>query len=160
MTRLIAAWVLILAWGMTLPAALAAPGGLVQAKDFQADARTAARRQVAILVVFTRPTCSYCKRAKREYLVPMHKDPAYRKRVIIREVIVGTTTPLIGFDGRPSTHGAFAAAHQVLIVPTVKVLDTHGNATSEAIVGLLIPDFYFGHLEAAIDEGIRKVRGK
>ena len=31
---------------------------------------------------------------------------------------------------------------------------------SDAIVGLLIPDFYFGYLEAAIDEGGRKVRGK
>jgi len=160
MTRLIAVWILILAWGMTLPGGASAASGLIQATNLKADARIAAKRQVAILVVFTRPTCSYCKRAKREYLVPMHKDPAYRKRVIIREVIVGTTTPLIGFDGRPSTHGAFAAAHQVLIVPTVKVLDTHGNEASEAIVGLLIPDFYFGHLEAAIDEGIRKVRGK
>ncbi len=160
MTRLIAVWILILAWGMTLPAALAAPDDLVQAKDFQADARIAAKRQVAILVVFTLPTCSYCERAKREYLVPMHKDPTYHKRVIIREVIVGTTTPLIGFDGMPSTHGAFAAAHQVLIAPTVKMFDSHGAQASVAIVGLLIPDLYFGYLEAAIDEGIRKARGK
>ena len=30
---------------------------------------------------------------------------------------------------------------------------------SETIVGLLTPDYYFGYLEAAIDEGVRKVRG-
>jgi hypothetical protein len=39
------------------------------------------------------------------------------------------------------------------------VFDTHGVAASEAIVGLLIADYYFGYLEAAIDEGVRKVRG-
>jgi membrane-bound lytic murein transglycosylase len=45
-------------------------------------------------------------------------------------------------------------------VPTVIVLDTHGDDTGEAIVGMLTPDYYFGYLEAAIDEGGRKVRGK
>ena len=90
----------------------------------------------------------------------MHKDPAYRKKVLIREVTVGATTPLTGFDGASTTEGAFAAAHKVFMVSTVKVLDTHGNDTAEAIVGLLTPDYYFGYLEAAIEEGLRKVRGK
>ena len=157
--RLIAMWVLILAWGLTLSGAAGAASGLVRAKNFQADAHAAAKRQVPILVVFTSPVCSYCDRVKREYLVPMHKDPAYRSRVIIREVTMGATTPLTGFDGAPTTEGAFAAAHKVFMVPTVMVFDTHGVAASEAIVGLLIADYYFGYLEAAIDEGVRKVRG-
>jgi thioredoxin-related protein len=158
--RLIAAWALILAWGLTLPGAASAADGLIQAKNFQADARTAAKRKVPILVVFTSPTCPYCERVKREFLVPMHKDPAYRTRAIIREVTVGTTTPLTGFDGTPTTQGAFATAHKVFMVPTVMVFDTHGATASETIVGLLTPDYYFGYLEAAIDEGVRKVRGK
>jgi thioredoxin-related protein len=160
MTRLIAAWALILAWGLVLPGAASAAGDLIHAKSFQADARLAAQRQVPVLVLFTSPGCHYCERVKREYLTPMHKDPAYRKRVIIREVTVGAPTPLTGFDGASTTEGAFAAAHKVFMVPTVKVLDTHGNDASEAIVGLLTPDYYFGYLEAAIGEGLRKVRGK
>lgn len=157
--RLIAIWTLILAWGLALSGTAGAASGLIQAKNFQTDARAAAKRQIPILVVFTSPTCSYCDRVKREYLVPMHKDPAYRSRVIIREVTMGATTPLTGFDGAPTTEGAFAAAHKVFMVPTVMVFDTHGVATSEPIVGLLIADYYFGYLEAAIDEGKRKVRG-
>jgi thioredoxin-related protein len=160
MTRSIAAWALILAWGLALPGAARAADGLVHAKNFQADARTAARRRVPILVVFTSPTCPYCDRVKREYLVPMHKDPAYRPRVIIREVTVDATTPLTGFDGAPTTEGAFAAANKVFMVPTVKVFDARGNDAGEAIVGMLTPDYYFGYLEAAIDEGGRRVRGK
>lgn len=155
-----AAWALILAWGLALPGTAGAANGLVHAKNFQADAHTAAKRRVPIMVLFSSPVCSYCDRAKREYLVPMHKDPAYRSRVIFREVTIDSDTPLAGFDGTPTTESAFAAAHQVFMVPTVMVFDTRGEAAGEAIVGLLIPDFYFGYLEAAIDEGGRKVRGK
>lgn len=160
MARQVAVWVLILAWGLALPGAARAATGLIHAKDFKADARAAAQRKVPILVVFTSPNCHFCERVKHEYLVPMHKDPIYRKKVIIREVTVGATTPLAGFDGAPTTEGAFAAAHKVFMVPTVKVLNTLGDDTGEAIVGLLTPDYYFGYLDAAIDEGVRKVRGK
>lgn len=158
MRKLIAVWFLILAWGAALPAAAGMAGGLVQAKDLKADARDAARRQVPILVVFTSPGCHYCDRVKREYLIPMHKDPAYRKKVLIREVTVGATSPLTEFDGLASTAGAFAASHNVSIVPTIMVFDTRGKDTGEPIVGLLTPDYYFGYLEAAIDDGLRKVR--
>ena len=160
MRQLITVWALILAWGAAMPAAAAAASGLIHAKDLKADARDAGKRQVPILLVFTSPGCHYCERVKGEYLLPMHQDPAYRKRVIIREITVGATTPLTEFDGTPTTEGAFAAAHKVAIVPTVMVFVPHGNDASEAIVGLLTPDYYFGYLEAAIDDGIRKVRGK
>ncbi|MBU1395462.1 MAG: thioredoxin family protein, partial [Gammaproteobacteria bacterium] len=133
---------------------------LVQAKNFNADARTAAQRQVPILVLFTSPSCPYCERAKREYLVPMHMDPANRSRVVIREVNIDSTASLTGFNGKPTTESAFARANKVSIVPTVMVFDPRGAETSEAIVGLLIADYYFGYLEAAVDEGMRKVRGK
>lgn len=158
MTRLIIAWAMILAWGLALPGVAGAASELVRAKNFQADARAAAQRRVPILVVFTSPSCGYCERVKREYLAPMHKDPAYRGRVIIREVNVDSTAPLTGFDGKAVAEGAFAAAHDVFMVPTVKVFDARGRDASDAIVGMLTPDYYFAFLEAAIDEGVRKVR--
>ncbi len=158
--RRFAVWGLILAcWGAP-PGAASAAGDLVHAKNFQADARLAAQRRVPIMVLFSSSGCPYCERVKSEYLVPMHQDPAYRSRVIFREVSIDSDSPLTGFDGRPVAEAAFAAAHKVFMVPTVMVFDTRGKATGEAIVGLLIPDFYFGYLEAAIDEGGRKVRGK
>lgn len=160
MLRMLAAKVLILAWGLALPGAVGAADALVHAKDFQSDARTAAKLGVPILVVFTSPFCQYCDRVKREYLIPMHKDPAYRNRVMIREVTVDASTPLTAFDGERTTEGAFAAAQKVFMVPTVKLFNTHGADASEPIVGLLTPDYYFGYLETAIDEGLSKVRGK
>lgn len=160
MLRMLAARALILACGLGLPGAVGAAASLVHAKDFQDDARAAAKRGVPILVVFTSPFCQYCERVKHDYLIPMHKDPAYRNRVIIREVTVDATAPLTGFGGERTTEGAFAAANKVFMVPTVKVFNPQGADASEAIVGLLTPDYYFGYLEAAIDEGLQKVRGK
>lgn len=160
MMRLIAACALILAWGTTLSGTASAESGLVQASNFKADARIAVQRKIPIMVLFTSPACHYCERIKKEYLVPMHKDPAYRNRVIFREVSVGADTPLVDFDGSLTTSGEFASFSKVYMVPTVKVFDTRGKEASEPIVGLLIADFYFGYLEAAIEEGTRKVRGK
>ncbi len=160
MTRLITACALILAWGMALTGPASAAGGLVRATNFNADARDAAQRKVPILVLFSSPGCHYCDRVKSDYLIPLQKDPAYRKKVIIREVSVGATVPLTDFDGSVTTESTFASLNKVFMVPTIRVFDTSGKAASEDIVGLLIPDYYFGYLEAAIDEGIRKVRFK
>ena len=160
MTRLIAACALILAWGMPLSGTASAGNSLVHASNFKADARDAAQRKIPVLVLFSSPGCGYCERVKNEYLVPMQKDSAYSKKVIIREVTVGKKTPITDFDGSTTTEGTFASFYNVFMVPTVKVFDARGNEASEPIVGLLIADYYFGYLEAAIEEGTRKVRGK
>jgi thioredoxin-related protein len=160
MRLLIVVWAAILAWGMSLPAMSLAAGSLVDARDFKTDSREAARRQIPILVLFTSPGCHYCEQVKRDYLTPMQKDAAYRKQVIIRELEVGSTRPLVLFDGTKSTAGAFAAEHKVFMVPTIKVFDTKGQETGEPIIGLLIPDYYFGYIQNAIEEGTRKIRGK
>lgn len=160
MTRSIAIWSLILAWGLALSGAAGAASGLVHAKNLQADAQLAAKRKVPILVLFSSPGCHYCERVKAEYLGLMHKDPAYRKQVIIREVTMGDPAPLTDFNGSATTEGAFAAAHKVFMVPTVMVFDAQGKETGEAIVGLLSPDFYFGYLMSAIETGMDKMRGK
>lgn len=158
LTRAFAAWWLILACSLFGPAAAQAASGLVRAKDFQADARLAAQRQVPILVLFTSPTCPYCEVVKRDYLVPMHRDRANRNRVIIRELSVGSNAPITGFDGKPLTEAAFAAAHRVFVVPTVMVFDPRGEPVGEPIIGVLIPDFYYGYLEAAIEAGLARAR--
>ncbi len=158
MRRRIVAWALILAWG--LAPSVRADDGLVRATNLQTDAREAARRKVPIMIMYSSAHCHFCARVKREYLIPMHRDRSYRARVIIREIDIGSALPLTGFDGKATTEGAFAAASKVFMVPTVKVYDTRGNEASEPLVGLLTPDYYFGYLEAVIDEGLRKVRAR
>ena len=133
---------------------------LPQARNFKADGQDAAARKIPIMVLFSSPDCHFCHRVINEYLLPMQKDPAYKNKVLIREVEAGSQNPLTLFDGRKGTEGAFAAESKVFMVPTIKVFDAQGREVSDAIVGLLTPDYYFGYLDAAIEEGIGKIRGK
>lgn len=158
MLRRIAIWASILTCGLVAAGPVRAADGLVQARNFQADARVAAGRGVPLLVFFTSPGCHFCERVRRVYLIPMSRDRTYRNQVLIREVTVGAHTPLTDFDGSRTTSSAFAAAHRVFMVPTVKMLDHKGNEVAEPIVGLLTEDYYYGHLQAAIENGIKKIR--
>ena len=157
MTRLMIAIAAILTWG-TGPLAHAQLADLPLAKSFEADSKLAASKKIPILVLYTSPDCPYCERAKSEYLVPMMKDPAYKNKVIIREVDVTSQTPLTLFNGSKSTGAEFAAQHKVAVVPTIKVINAKDMEVAAPIVGLLIPDFYFGYIDSAINGGLQKMR--
>lgn len=151
----------ILAWAFALPA-LAGSGhaDVPMAESLQAEAKEAQKRKVPILLVFTTPFCPYCERVKAEYLGPMASDPKYRDKVIIRQIEAGSDWNLIGFDGKKTTHGAYAAGQRIVMVPTIKVVDAKGKELADPIVGFLTPDYYFGYIEDAMNEGLDKVRAK
>ena len=155
-TRLLAAG--ILAWALLLPAQAAAPADVPLTDSLKALGKEAMRRKVPIMLLFASPECHYCERVKNEYLGPMVNDPQYRNKVIIRQIEVGSDWDLIGFDGKKTTQGAYAAGQKVFMVPTIKVFDAQGNELAKPIIGLLTPDYYFGFIESAIDEGLEKVR--
>lgn len=151
----------ILAWALTMPA-LSASGhaDVPMAENLKTEGKLAQKNKLPILLVFTTPYCPYCERVKAEYLGPMVNDPAYRDKVIIRQIEAGSDWGLVGFDGRKTTHGAYAAGHKIAMVPTIKVVDSQGKELAEPIVGFLTPDFYFGYIEDAINEGLTKMRAK
>lgn len=149
----------MLACALNAAAPAVASDGLPHARNLKADAKLAAQKQVPILVLYTSPGCHFCHKVKTEYLLPLLKDPAYRNKVLIREVEAGSSNPLTLFDGKPSTEGAFAADSKVFMVPTIKFFDAQGREVSEAIVGLLTPDYYFGYIDAGINESLKKIRG-
>jgi thioredoxin-related protein len=128
--------------------------------SLKAEARDAAARKVPILLVFTSPHCRYCERVKAEYLGPMLEDPAWKGKVIIRQIEAGSDWALVGFDGKKTTHGAYTASQRIKMVPTIKVVDASGKELAEPIVGLLTPDYYYGYLQSAIEEGLEKINGK
>ena len=160
MSRFITLLAAILAWAFIMSAPALALDRLPQARNFKADGQDATARKIPIMVLFSSPDCHFCHRVKNEYLLPMLKDPAYKNKVVIREIEVGSQNPLTLFDGRKGTEGAFAAESKVFMVPTIKVFDAQGREVSDAIVGLLTPDYYSGYLDAAIEEGLGKIRGK
>lgn len=146
----------ILAWLPLAPAWAAAPEPPLAA-DFAADARAAAESRVPILVFYTRDGCSWCETARR-YLRPLAGDP---QRVLIREVAVDKTRErLTGFDGRRTTHAAFARERSVKLTPTLDFLDARGQRLVDPLVGVSLPDFYGVFIDRAIDESLAKLRAE
>ena len=160
MTRLITLFVAILAWGSASITPAQPIDNLPPARSFEADSKLAAAKKIPILVFYTSPGCQFCHRAKSEYLIPMLNDPVYKNKVIMREVDITSQSPLTLFNGSKSTGADFAAQHKVAIVPTIKVINAQDREMAEPIVGLLIPDYYFGYIDSAITSGIQKMRAR
>jgi thioredoxin-related protein len=151
----------ILAWALALPAlAVAGHADVPLADSLQAVAKNAESRKVPIMLLFSSPYCPYCERVKAEYLGPMVEDPAYRDKVIIRQIEAGSDWALIGFDGKKTTHGAYAASQKIVMVPTIKIVDANGRELAKPIVGFLTPDYYFGYIEEAMEQGLKKMRAR
>lgn len=148
----------ILAWALVMPVLAASREDVPMADNLKTVGAMAESRRVPIMLIFASPFCIYCDRVKAEYLGPMVDDPAYRDKVIIRQIEAGADTALIGFDGRKTTHGAYAASQKIAMVPTIKVVDGRGRELAKPIVGFLAPDFYFGYILDAMTEGLEKMR--
>jgi thioredoxin-related protein len=149
----------ILAWGFsgqTWPASELRE--VPHSRSLKVDGKAAAANSAPLMVLFASPGCHFCAKVKSEYLIPMLNDPAYRHKVVIRQVEVGSNTPLIGFDGKGLTEGEFAADCNVFMVPTIKFFDAKGREVSKGIVGLLIPDYYQGYLDAGIEAGSQNIK--
>ena len=127
-------------------------------QDFTSEAKAAQAKQAPILVLFMSSHCSYCERVLREFLLPMQLNAEYRSKVIMRQIEVGSDTPLKDFAGRPTTQAQFASRYRVQMVPTVMLFDAQGNVLATPLVGLTTPDFYGGYLDQVIDEAVGKVR--
>lgn len=150
----------ILAWAIVLPVFALGGADVPMADSLRAEAKDAAGRKVPIMLLFTSPYCSYCEQVKAEYLGPMANDPAYRGKVIIRQIEAGSDWTMVGFDGKKTTHGDFAASQKVAMVPTIKLVDANGRELAKPIVGMSIPDYYFGYIQAAMEEALEKTRSR
>ena len=141
----------ILAWP---PAAIGAPRdvALRPAVDLQAEARAAAKTGLPLVLMFSRKDCPYCITVRRDYLAPLSQIARF-KQVIVRQIDQDRDTPLKDFDGKNTTHAAFAARQNIKLVPVVSFHGSDGRQTSEAIIGARLPDFYQSYLEAALLQG-------
>lgn len=130
------------------------------AQDFRADAAEAEHRGLPILVFFSSHECPYCHIVQEDYLKPMFNSGKYKDKVLFRLVQVDDATRLLDFDGKPTTHQAFASRFGARLTPNVKFLDHEGNELVPGLLGLMTQDFYGGFLEAAIDNAVTRMRGR
>lgn len=146
----------ILACATTAPLAQEA-GHLPHADDFAALAKEARARRAPIVIAFVQASCNYCAIAKRDYLVPMHRDAKWREQIVMREVDLDRNAPFRDFNGAATFPSDFSRRYGVNRVPTVVVVNHRGELLAPPIVGLLTEDFYGFYLEEAIAAGIAKL---
>ncbi len=139
----------ILTWALLL-AGQAWAADVPMSTDLQAEGARAAALNTPLIIVFTSPSCHYCEIVKRDYLLPLLKNPDTAQTLMIRQVVTGSGARLKDFHGRTSTQAAFAAFQGVSLTPTVAFFDARGREVVKPIVGLLNPDYYYGYLEDAI----------
>lgn len=146
----------ILTWASLLTGAARA-ADVPLSTDLQAESARAAALNSPLIVVFTSPTCHYCEIVKRDYLLPMMKDPETARTVVIRQIVTDSSARLKDFRGHVTTQAAFAGAHGVSLTPTVAFFDDRGREVAKPIVGLLNPDYYYAYLEDAIAQARKQI---
>ena len=133
---------------------------MTEARNLAADARVAAKGKLPLLVLFSESGCPWCERARREFLVPMQRNPEYQAKVMMREVGTDSSATLLDFGGNRTTQAAFARRHRVTMVPTVMLLDPRGEALAEPLVGFGSADYYGYFLDQRIDAALALLRAK
>lgn len=140
-----------------LPAhAAKGPHDVVVASNLMHDGQLAQHQGVPVLLVFTRPDCTYCDRVIHYYLMPMQHNPGHPDTVLIRRLDITSTRKLIDFDGKPTTESRFARSLKVAFAPTVMVFTPDGKAAARPLVGLGPEDYYGGLLDQAIETARKK----
>lgn len=131
--------------------------GLPVVHDFTIEAKKSLSKKTPILVLFMSNSCTYCEQVLQDFLLPMQRDPEYNNKVILRQIETSSGEKLIDFDGKITTHSAFASKHKAWAVPTVMLFDSQGHVLT-SIVGLLTVDYYLAYLDDAINESQAKIK--
>ena len=90
------------------------------------------------------PGCVYCELVRRNYLLPARRDSDLQAWQLD---VTDKTTPLIGFDDKPTTAALQAKAWKATFTPTVLFIGSQGQELAERLVGIAVPDFYGAYLE-------------
>ena len=132
---------------------------LKEASDFEALAREAADRKLAILVEFAVSDCEYCHYVEEKILKPMLRSGEYADKLLIRRLRYVPDSEIRNFTGRETRAKALAQRYGVRLAPTVMLIDAQGQPLSMPMVGLGSKDWYALKLDMAITEALMRVRG-
>lgn len=130
----------------------AADTTLPAATDLVADAKSAARSGVPVIVLVSLAGCPHCEVVRRSHLLPLLRDATGGSQPVIRQIEINGRERLRDFDGKEITHAEFARNHKVRIAPVVFFFNAKGELLSEPLVGSMIPDFYGAYFDAAFSE--------
>ena len=126
------------------------------AKDFLMDAQKVWKQKTPILIMFSIPDCSYCKKIKEEVLSPMATMDEYNEKIIIRHIDAQSFEELNNFYNEEITHNEFAFKYAVNFFPTVILVDNYGSTLGK-IIGVPSDEMYWTDLDELIEKSTKKL---
>ncbi len=112
-----------------------------------------------LLLEFSDTDCSYCHLLEREVLNPTLLNRDYDARVLMRKLLLDSSTPLKDFDGNNHlTAAQLAQRYRVRVTPTLLFVDAGGRELTERMVGVTTLEMYGGYLDLALEASRDKLR--
>lgn len=127
------------------------------AHDLAADGAVAEKRGQVLVILYSADWCRWCDAVKQEHFQFLESDRRYHDRIIVREVVIDSTSQLTGFDGALGTHREFADASGVSLVPHARFVDGSGTGLAPPLVGVAGIDFYGWYLDQRIRQAVDAV---
>ncbi|MFT5261079.1 MAG: thioredoxin-related protein [Gammaproteobacteria bacterium] len=116
------------------------------ASSLSADAVQAKNTQTPIVIFTTASDCEYCEVLRENVFQFLPND----RRLILREVIMDSTTTFESFNNESLTYSQFAERHEVDFSPTVLFLSDEGHEIAAPLVGVLTLDYYRYYFDKAV----------
>ena len=136
----------------------AAQGELRMANDLHGLGRESGLRKIPVVLFFSSVHCEYCDLVRDEFLNYLSTDPAFMNKLLLREVRMDSTHPLLDFSRQSISHAAFTEQRAIGLVPTIQFTDGVGDILVEDIVGVTTLGFYGAYLEQAIEQSLNILR--
>lgn len=126
--------------------------------NLAADARESSKKQIPVLLFFSMKHCPFCIEVEEDYLKPILRNAEYDGKVIIRKIRIDGTDSVQDFNGKERDTDEFGDEYNVSMVPTLILVDAHGNKIAPAIIGIANAHYYSSELDTAIDASTQKIR--
>ena len=122
------------------------------------DASEASEKQIPVLMFFSMKHCPFCIEVEEDYLKPMLRNTEYEGKVIIRKIKIDGTDSVRDFSGKERDADEFSDDYNVSMVPTLVLVDGHGNKLAPSIIGISNSHYYSSELDRAIEHSTQKIR--
>ena len=134
--------------------------GLQQTDNLQKLGQQVSATNKPLLLMFSQHHCPFCKKLKSEVLEPMLKNPEYRQRLFMRELMIDFGSNLTDFKGNPTTGIDLFELYDMIVTPTIILVDGAGKEIAKRQTGVNTVEMYGWYLDQAIDDAVSRLTHK
>ena len=109
------------------------------------------------LILFSATGCPFCETVRAQHLQHLVGKAHDGHPLLISEVLIDRDTPIVGFDGKPTTAKLMSRGLGFRFAPTVAVFDVAGRLLDKPIVGALLEDFYGAYLDQMLERAVKRL---